>query len=63
VKTLRARNAKEAVVAPMVVPGEICFLAGVWSQAVSFVLVCWKECGFRRLEDVFTFTLRYTGSL
>jgi hypothetical protein len=39
VATLVARNANEAMVAPMVGSGGICVLAGFWSQAVGFVLV------------------------
>jgi hypothetical protein len=34
-----SKNAKEAVVAPMVDSVEAAFGGGVWSQAVGFVLV------------------------
>jgi hypothetical protein len=48
-----ARNANEAVMAPMVGYGGVC----VWREpgvrrSVLFWCV-WQECGFGRLEDVF----------
>jgi hypothetical protein len=38
-------------------------LAGVWSQAVGFVLVHWQESGFSLREDVFTLNLFHTEIL
>jgi hypothetical protein len=42
--TLVAKNANEAIVAPMVGSGGVCV---------------WRESGFSRREDVFTFNLVY----
>jgi hypothetical protein len=38
-------------------------LAGVWSQAVGFVLCVWQDSGFSRHENFFTFHLLYTEML
>jgi hypothetical protein len=61
VATLVARNANEAMVAPVVGSGGVNVWrdSGIWSQAVSFVLVRLEESGFSRREDVCTFNFLY----
>jgi hypothetical protein len=36
-------------------------LAGVWSQAIGFLLILyvWQESGFSRRENIFIFNLLY----
>jgi hypothetical protein len=52
-----ARNAKEAMVAPMMGSGGVC----IWHESVVRRLVLcwcvWQESGFSRREDVLTFNL------
>jgi hypothetical protein len=63
VATLVARNADEAVAAPVVGSGGVC----VWRESeVRRSVLCWcvwQESGFGRLEDVFTFNLLYKDIL
>jgi hypothetical protein len=56
VVTRVARNANQAIVAPVVGSSSL-RLSRVWSQAVGFVLV--RLAGIRCLEDVFTFKTFY----
>jgi hypothetical protein len=53
VANLVAKNANEAMAAPMVGSGGVC------SQAVGLYWCAWQQSGFSRREFVFTFNLLY----